>query len=174
MSTEPDLHHSSPRRSFGWAALAVAAVWVAVTAAGGVLDLVQHAVALALVGVGAVVAFLVVRGTRASRASTPASARTTENHDGGTTMWKSFKRWWKYLAVKLRVLHEEKADPKVQLEQAIEEAVENDRRLRDQAANVIAHQKQAQTRLDRALAEYDKANGTAEQALLLADRATTH
>ena len=89
-------------------------------------------------------------------------------------MWKSFKRWWKYLAVKLRVLHEEKADPKVQLEQAIEEAVENDRRLRDQAANVIAHQKQAQTRLDRALAEYDKANGTAEQALLLADRATTH
>src|SRR5262245_27351194 len=115
MSTSPDPHRSSHRFSFGWAAFAVAAVWVALTAAGAVLDLVQLALVLGLVGVGAVVAFQVVRGMRASRAATPASVRTNQTHHGGTTMWKSLKRWWKYLAVKLRVLHEEKADPKVQL-----------------------------------------------------------
>ena len=41
-------------------------------------------------------------------------------------MWKSIKRWWKYFAMKLHVLHEEKADPKVQIEQAIQEAKESD------------------------------------------------
>jgi phage shock protein A len=85
-------------------------------------------------------------------------------------MWKTLKRWWKYLAVKLRVRHEERADPKVQLEQAIQEAREQHKRLTEQAANVIANQKQAQARLDRAVAEYDKANASAKQALLLADQ----
>ena len=85
-------------------------------------------------------------------------------------MWKSIKRWWKYFAMKLHVLHEEKADPKVQIEQAIQEAKESDRRLRDQAANVIAHQKQAQTRLDKTVAEYERAIALAEQALVLSDQ----
>jgi phage shock protein A len=149
----------------------VVAAWVIAAAVGSVLDAVVHVAFLALVATGAVVAFQVVRGARRRPASTYADASTDSN--GGTTMWKSLKRWWKYLAVKLRVLHEEHADPKVQLEQAIDEAMQTDRRLRDQAANVIAHQRQAQVRLDRAVAEYRKANGTAEQALLLADRAAS-
>ena len=85
-------------------------------------------------------------------------------------MWKSIKRWWKYIAMKLRVVHEERADPKVQLEQAIQEAKEQHKRLTEQAASVIANQKQTQTRLDRVVAEYDKANASAHQALLLADQ----
>jgi phage shock protein A len=72
--------------------------------------------------------------------------------------------------MKLRVRHEETADPKVQLEQAIQEAREQHARLTEQAANVIANQKQAQTRLDRAVAEHAKAEGQARQALLLADQ----
>ena len=43
----------------------------------------------------------------------------------------------------------EKADPKVQLEQAITEAQDQHRRLREQAANVIANQKQTEMRLNR-------------------------
>ena len=85
-------------------------------------------------------------------------------------MWQTIRRFWKYLAVKLRVRHEERADPKVQLEQAIQEAKEQHKRLTEQAANVIANQKQAQTRLDRALAESEKASASARQALLLADQ----
>ena len=37
-------------------------------------------------------------------------------------MWKTIKRWWRYLAAKLGMKLEESADPKVQLEQAIQEA----------------------------------------------------
>jgi phage shock protein A len=85
-------------------------------------------------------------------------------------MWKVIKRRWKYLAMKLHVLHEETADPKVQLEQSIQEARAQHRRLTEQAANVIANQKQAQARLDNAVSKHDRANASAGQALLLADR----
>ena len=85
-------------------------------------------------------------------------------------MWRFVKRWWKYLAMKLHVRHEEHADPKVQLEQAIQEAKERHQQLTEQAANVIANQKQAQVRLERAVDAYEKADGSARQALLLADQ----
>ena len=65
---------------------------------------------------------------------------------------------------------EESADPKVQLEQAIAEAREQHRKLTEQAANVIANQKQTQLKLDRAIEEYEKANASARQALLLSDQ----
>lgn len=86
-------------------------------------------------------------------------------------MWRVLKRWWKYMAMKLHVRHEENADPKVQLEQAIQEAKEQHRRLTEQAANVIANQKSAQTRLERAMVEHTRADASARQAMLLADQA---
>jgi len=86
-------------------------------------------------------------------------------------MFKTLKRWWKYLTAKLNASFNEKADPKVQLEQAITEAQEQHRRLKEQAANVIANQKQAEMRLNRVMAEYEKLNMNARQALLMADDA---
>ena len=88
-------------------------------------------------------------------------------------MFKALRRWWKYMTAKLSGSLEERADPKVQLEQAIQEAQEQHRRLTEQAANVIAHQKQTQMRLDRAQDDLDKVTGNARQALLLTDEATT-
>jgi len=85
-------------------------------------------------------------------------------------MWKTIKKWWKYLAAKLGLALEEKADPKVQLEQAITEARDQHRKLTEQAANVIANQKQLQLKLDRSIEEYEKANKSARQALLLSDQ----
>jgi phage shock protein A len=87
-------------------------------------------------------------------------------------MWKAIRRWWKYLGAQLSGKLEESADPKIQLEQAIEEAQQQQRRLTEQAANVIANQKQTQMRLERAVEEYEKSNASARQALLLADEAT--
>jgi phage shock protein A len=87
-------------------------------------------------------------------------------------MWRAIKRYWAYLGMKLRLRHEELADPKVQLEQAIQEARDQHARLIEQAANVIANQKQAQSRLDRAIAEHGKAEGQARRALLLAEQET--
>ncbi len=87
-------------------------------------------------------------------------------------MWNSIKRWWKYMGAKLNSVFNEKADPKVQLEQAITEAQEQHRRLKEQAANVIANQKQNEMRLEATLAELEKLNRNAQQAVLMADEAT--
>lgn len=87
-------------------------------------------------------------------------------------MWKSIKKWWKYMGAKVTSAFNEKADPKVQLEQAITEAQEQHRRLKEQAANVIANQKQAEMRLNAALEELEKLNRNTNQALLMAEEAT--
>src|SRR6476469_9112932 len=87
-------------------------------------------------------------------------------------MFKALKRWWKYMAAKLSGSLNERADPKVELEQAIMEAQEQHRRLREQAANVIANQKQTEMRLNRAMEELEKVNSSARQAVLMADEAT--
>jgi phage shock protein A len=78
---------------------------------------------------------------------------------------------WKYLTAKLTSSFNEKADPKVQLEQAITEAQDQHRRLKEQAANVIANQKQAEMRLERSMVELEKTNAMARQALIMADDA---
>ena len=87
-------------------------------------------------------------------------------------MWKSIKKFWKYLGAKLNSAFNDAADPKIQLEQAITEAQEQHRRLKEQAANVIANQKQTQSRLDEALAQLEQLNRNAQQAVLMADEAT--
>jgi phage shock protein A len=87
------------------------------------------------------------------------------------TMRKQGKKWWQYLIGWLGVKFEEKADPKVQLEQAVAEAQEQQQRLKEQAASVIAHQKQTEIRLNRAMDELEKVNANAQQAVLMADEA---
>ena len=58
-----------------------------------------------------------------------------------------------------------------EMEQAITEAQEQHRRLKEQAANVIANQKQTEMRLNRTLEELEKVNGNARQAVMMADDA---
>jgi phage shock protein A len=87
-------------------------------------------------------------------------------------MLRALRRFWKYLGAKLSSSFNERADPKVQLEQAILEAQDQHRRLKEQAANVIANQKQTEMRLDRAMEELEKVNGNARQAVLMADEAS--
>ena len=86
-------------------------------------------------------------------------------------MVKALKRWWKYLGAKVNSVFNAKADPKIQLEQAITEAHEQHRRLKEQAANVIANQKQTEMRLERSMEELEKVAGNAKQAVLMADEA---
>jgi phage shock protein A len=87
-------------------------------------------------------------------------------------MFKALRRFWKYLGAKVNDVFNAKADPRIQLEQAITEAQDQHRRLREQAANVIANQKQTEMRLDRALEELEKVSGNARQAVLMADEAS--
>jgi phage shock protein A len=87
-------------------------------------------------------------------------------------MLKLLRRWWKYMTAKLSSSFNERADPKVQLEQALAEAQDQQRRLKEQAANVIAHQKQTEIRLNRTMGELEKVNANARQAVIMADDAT--
>ncbi len=87
-------------------------------------------------------------------------------------MLKTLKKWWKYFGAKLSSSFDEKADPKIQLEQAIGEAQDQHRRLKEQAANVIANQKQTGMQLDQKMEELEKLNLNARQAVLMVDEAT--
>lgn len=87
-------------------------------------------------------------------------------------MLKSMRRWWKYFVAKLNGSFNEMADPKVQLEQAIQEAHDQHKRLTQQAANVIANQKQTEMRLNRAMEDLEKVSKNARQAVMMADQAT--
>ena len=83
-------------------------------------------------------------------------------------MFKLVNKWWKYLTAKLTGSFEAHADPKVQLEQAITEAKTQHVRLKEQAANVIANQKQGEMRLNQKLDDLDRLNANARQALKMA------
>ncbi len=87
-------------------------------------------------------------------------------------MFKLLTRAWRYLTAALTGKFNEVADPKVQLEQAITEAQDQHRRLIEQAANVVANQKQTEMRLNRAMEELGKLNASARQAVQMADDAT--
>ncbi len=87
-------------------------------------------------------------------------------------MANPLRRWWYYLTAKANSSLDQRADPKVQLEQAIGEAHDQHRRLKEQAANVIANQKQTEMQLNRAMTELQSTNAKARQAVLMADDAS--
>jgi phage shock protein A len=83
-------------------------------------------------------------------------------------MFKAIKKWWKYVGAKFSKKLDDSADPSVQLEQALNEAQAQHRRLKEQAANVIASQKQAEIRLNTKMGELERLNANARQALIMA------
>lgn len=86
-------------------------------------------------------------------------------------MFKLIKRMWNYLTKAGQVKFDEKADPTIQLGQAIDEANSQHNRLVGQAANVIAMQKKTERDLDQANKELTETQDHARQALLLQDKA---
>jgi phage shock protein A len=79
-----------------------------------------------------------------------------------------FRRRWRYMMAKASGDFEARADPKVQLEQAIADAQDQHRRLVEQAANVVANQKQTEMQLNRAMEELEKVSTSTRQALRMA------
>ncbi|WP_067656170.1 PspA/IM30 family protein [Nocardia harenae] len=86
-------------------------------------------------------------------------------------MANPFAKAWKYLMALFDSKIEEHADPKVQIQQAIEEAQRQHQALSQQAASVIGNQRQLEMKLNRQLDEVEKLNANARQAVLLADQA---
>jgi phage shock protein A len=85
-------------------------------------------------------------------------------------MANPFVRGWKYLLALLSGKLDEHADPKIQIQQAIEEAQRQHQALTQQAAAVIGNQRQLEMKLARQMSEVEKLQGSARQALVLADQ----
>ena len=86
-------------------------------------------------------------------------------------MANPFVKFWKYLMAAFSSKIDEHADPKVQIQQAIEEAQRQHQALSQQAAAVIGNQRQLEMKLNRNLGEVEKLQASARQALVLADEA---
>ncbi|MEU0516987.1 PspA/IM30 family protein [Streptosporangium sp. NPDC006007] len=86
-------------------------------------------------------------------------------------MFKVIRRAWRYLVFALSGRLDELSDPRIQIEQAIQEAKEQHRRLTQQAASVIGNERELEMRLTRSLEETGKLQANARQAILLAERA---
>jgi len=86
-------------------------------------------------------------------------------------MANPFVRGWKYFMALLSGKLDEYSDPKIQIQQAIEEAQRQHQALTQQAAAVIGNQRQLEMKLSRTMGEVEKLQGSARQALVLADQA---
>lgn len=86
-------------------------------------------------------------------------------------MANPFSKGWKYLMALFDSKIEENADPKVQIQQAIEDAQRQHQELSQQAAAVIGNQRQLEMQLNRRLAEIEKLQSNTRQAIQLADKA---
>jgi len=78
---------------------------------------------------------------------------------------------WKYMSAWFSTKIDENADPKVQIEQAIQEAQRQHQALTQQAAAVIGNQRQLEMQLDRQLNTVDDMHAQTRQALVLAEKA---
>jgi phage shock protein A len=86
-------------------------------------------------------------------------------------MANGFVKGFKYVSAWFDNKVEEKADPKIQIQQAIEQAQRQHEGLRRQAATVIGNQHQLEIKLDRQLAQIEQLQAQTRQALVLADQA---
>jgi len=86
-------------------------------------------------------------------------------------MANPFVKGWKYLMALFGSKIDEHADPKVQIQQAIEDAQRQHQSLVQQAAAVIGNQRQLEMKLSRQLTEVENLQTNARQALVLADKA---
>ncbi|WP_446213238.1 PspA/IM30 family protein [Micromonospora sp. IBSANI012] len=86
-------------------------------------------------------------------------------------MANPFVKGWNYLMALFGAKIDEHADPKVQIQQAIEEAQRQHQALVQQAAAVIGNQRQLEMKLSRQMSEVERLQANARQALVLADQA---
>src|SRR5881394_45045 len=89
---------------------------------------------------------------------------------GPRQMANPFVKGWRYLMALFGAKIDEYADPKVQIQQAIEDAQRQHQALVQQAAAVIGNQRQLEMKLSRQMAEVEKLQASARQALVLADK----
>ncbi len=86
-------------------------------------------------------------------------------------MFELIRRGWRYMVAALGGKLDEKADPKVQIEQAITEAKRQHELLSQQAAAVLGNRHQLEMKLEKQMDEVERMQASARQALVLAEQA---
>ena len=81
------------------------------------------------------------------------------------------KRLWGYLKQLFKSKAEQAMDPEIEIEQAISEARKRDQQLRNQAAKVVAHRVQLESKIEDAADNVGAARELAKKALLKAEDA---
>lgn len=79
------------------------------------------------------------------------------------------KRWWEYLKSWFKSTSEKAMDPEIEVQMAIDRAKKKDQDLRNQAAKVIAHKTQLESRIEKAADDVGEAREMAKQALVKAE-----
>jgi phage shock protein A len=87
-------------------------------------------------------------------------------------MANPFSKGWKYLMASFDSKIDEHADPKVQIQQAVDGAKQQHRDISEQAASIIGNKKQLEVKLDRLLKSQQEYQDKARTALQMADKAT--
>ena len=82
-----------------------------------------------------------------------------------------FRRMFRYSNAYANQKFDEKADPAIQIQQAIDDAQRNHQALTRQAAAVLGNRRQLEMRLGRQLGEIEQMQNSARQSLILADQA---
>ena len=83
------------------------------------------------------------------------------------------KRLWGYITTLFKGGAEKLMKPEVEIEQAINEAKKRDQELRNQAAKVVAHRTQLESKMENAADDVGEAREMAKQAILKAEEAKT-
>ena len=83
------------------------------------------------------------------------------------------KKWWEYIKSWFRSTSEQMMDPEVEIRMAIDDAKRKDQDLRNQAAKVIAHKTQLESKIERAADDVGEAREMAKKALLRAEESRT-
>lgn len=83
------------------------------------------------------------------------------------------RRWWNYIKAWFTSASEKAMDPEIEIQMAIDDARKKDQDLRNQAAKVIAHKTQLESKIEKSAEDVGEAREMAKQALLRAEDART-
>jgi phage shock protein A len=87
-------------------------------------------------------------------------------------MTSPFVRTWRYLAARLGAKLDDLAEPRIQVQMALEEAKRRHQLLTEQAAAVLGNERELEIKVRRAQGEVERIRTATGRALLLADRAS--
>ncbi len=80
-----------------------------------------------------------------------------------------FKKWWLYIQSWFKSTSDDMMDPEIEIQVAIDQAKKKNQDLRNQAANIVAHRTQLETKIEKAADEVGETREMAKQAILKAE-----